>query len=132
MLVDIGATVPGMSTVDETPVRCCAPLAAPTMSDEEAATAASVFKALAEPARVRIINALANADGPVCGCDLEEPIGLSQPTISHHMKKLVEAGLVRREKHGTWAYYALDADACRHLAAVCAVPDLCVEPGGNP
>lgn len=107
-----------MSTTDP-PATCCAPLAAPTLSDEEARATATVFKALADPARVRIVNVLATAGQPVCACDLEEPTGLSQPTVSHHMRKLVDAGLVRRQAHGTWAYYALDPSACRHLAALC-------------
>ena len=77
------------------PVVCCAPLAAPALSDEEAEATAELFKALADPARVRIVNLLATAGEPVCVCDLIEPLGLAQPTVSHHLKKLVDAGLAR-------------------------------------
>jgi ArsR family transcriptional regulator, arsenate/arsenite/antimonite-responsive transcriptional repressor len=76
--------------------------------------AAWVFKALADPARLKILQFLASGqagccgDG-VCGCDLEEVTGLSQPTVSHHMKCLASAGLVKSEKRGKWMYYALDA-----------------------
>ena len=70
------------------PVACCAPLAASALSDEEAEATAAVFRALGDPARVRIVNLIATSNEPVCGCDLEEPLGLSQPTVSHHLKKL--------------------------------------------
>ena len=65
---------------------CCAPLAASELTDEEAAATAWLFKALADPHRVRIVNLLATTGEPVCGCDLEEPLGLSQPTVSFHRK----------------------------------------------
>ena len=70
------------------PVACCTPLAAPAMSDDEAAATASLFKALADPTRVRIVNMLAAADDGVCVCDLTPHLGLSQPTVSHHLRKL--------------------------------------------
>ncbi|HKI93604.1 MAG TPA: metalloregulator ArsR/SmtB family transcription factor, partial [Gaiellaceae bacterium] len=70
------------------PVACCAPLAAPVLSDDEAAATAELFKALADPARVRIVNVLATSGEPVCVCNLVEPLGLSQPTVSHHVRKL--------------------------------------------
>ena len=99
-------------------VACCAPLNATVLSTEEAAATATLFKALSDPNRVRIVNLLAAADGPVCVCDLTEPLGIAQPTVSHHLKKLVTAGLLSREQRGQWAYYALNADAARRLAAV--------------
>jgi ArsR family transcriptional regulator len=98
------------------PAACCAPLATPTLSDGEAATLASVFKVLADPARVRIVNMLCNAAAPVCVCDFTEPLGLSQPTVSFHLKKLLTAGLVRREQRGTWAYYSLDRPVLARVA----------------
>jgi ArsR family transcriptional regulator, arsenate/arsenite/antimonite-responsive transcriptional repressor len=103
---------------DTPAVACCAPLAAPTLSPEEAETIAMVFKALADPSRVRIVNLLAAAGGPVCVCDLTAPLGIAQPTVSHHLKKLLAAGLLDRERRGTWAYYSLNRDATRRLAAV--------------
>jgi ArsR family transcriptional regulator len=107
------------------PVACCAPLAAPVLSDEEADATADLFKALAEPARVRIVNTLATSDEPVCICDLIEPLGLAQPTVSHHAKKLVEAGLVEREQRGKWAYLSLQREAVEKLAAVADLKEVC-------
>jgi ArsR family transcriptional regulator, arsenate/arsenite/antimonite-responsive transcriptional repressor len=98
--------------------QCCAPLAAPTLSDEETAATAALFKALADPHRVRIVNLLATADEPACVCDLTAPLGIAQPTVSHHLKKLVAAGLLDREQRGTWAYYSLNREALRRLADV--------------
>ena len=97
---------------------CCTPIGAPALSHEEATATAALFKALADPNRVRIVNLLAAASQPVCVCDLTEPLGIAQPTVSHHLKKLVAAGLLTREQRGTWAYYSLNHEAMRHLAAV--------------
>jgi ArsR family transcriptional regulator len=100
-------------------IDCCVPLRAEVMSDEEAQATADVFKALADPARVRIVNLLATCDGEaVCICNLTEPLGLSQPTVSHHMKRLLDAGLVEREQRGKWAYFSLRRDAVEKLALV--------------
>ena len=99
-------------------VRCCAPLATAQLSGEEATATAALFKALADPQRVRLVNLLATAGEPVCVCDLTDALGIGQPTVSHHLKKLLTAGLVRREQRGTWAYYAVDTEAMRRLAAV--------------
>ena len=107
------------------PVACCAPLAASTLSDDEAEATAELFKALADPARVRLVNLLAQGDGPVCMCELIEPVGLSQPTVSHHMKKLVEAGLIEREQRGKWAYFSLKREAVETLAAVADLKGVC-------
>lgn len=107
------------------PVTCCAPLAAPTLSDEQAEATAALFRALGDPARVRIVNVLATAGGEVCGCDLTEGLGLSQPTVSHHLKKLHESGLLEREQRGKWAYYSLKRDAVRTLAAVTVLEEAC-------
>ena len=105
-------------SMDVVSLACCRPLAASSFSDEEAAGAAAIFKALADPARVRIVNVLATGDEPVCVCDLIEPLGLSQPTVSHHLKKLRAAGLLRREQRGVWAYYSLDEDALARAATL--------------
>ena len=100
------------------PVGCCGPLAAAALSDYQAIATAAVFKALADPARVRIVNMLATSDGPVCVCHLIDPLGLSQPTVSHHLKKLTDAGLLEREQRGKWAYFSLRPEAVETLAAV--------------
>ena len=102
----------------ETPIACCVPLATPLLSTEEAAATAALFRALADPARVRIVNALATTDDPVCVCELIEPLGLSQGTVSHHLKKLTDAGLLEREQRGRWAYYSLSPEAASTLAAL--------------
>jgi ArsR family transcriptional regulator len=109
----------------ETPIACCAPLAAPVLGEQEAAATAELFKALADPARVRIVNVLATTDEPVCACELIEPLGLAQPTVSHHLKKLTEAGLLEREQRGKWAYYSLKRDAVEKLAAVADLKGVC-------
>ena len=109
----------------ETAVACCAPLAAPTLDDEEAVATAELFKALGDPARVRIVNLLATSGEPVCVCELIEPLGLSQPTVSHHLKKLVDAGLLEREQRGKWAYFSLKRDAVEKLAAVADLKGVC-------
>jgi ArsR family transcriptional regulator, arsenate/arsenite/antimonite-responsive transcriptional repressor len=96
---------------------CCARLGAPGLSDDQAEATARVFKALADPARVKIVNLLATGPDPVCVCEFTEPLGLSQPTVSHHLKKLLDAGLLEREQRGTWAYYRLRRDALGGLAA---------------
>ena len=96
---------------------CCAPLGAPSLTDDQAEATARGFKALADPARVKIVNLLAVSPQPVCVCEFTGPLGLSQPTVSHHLKKLLEVGLVEREQRGTWAYYRLRPDALGGLAA---------------
>ena len=106
-------------------IDCCAPLAAAILSDEEAAATAELFKALADPARVRIVNVLASAGEPVCACNLNAPVGLSQPTVSHHLKKLVEVGLLDREQRGKWAYFSLRPEAVAKLAAVADLKGVC-------
>lgn len=105
-------------TVLEAPAACCTPLAATGMSDADAETTATVFKALADPGRVRIVNLLATAPGPVCVCDLTPALGLSQPTVSFHLKKLVQAGLLEREQRGSWAFYSVNRAALERLSTV--------------
>ena len=107
------------------PLACCAPLAAPRLSDEAAAATAEVFKALADPARVKIVNLLATRAEPVCVCELVVPLGLSQPTVSHHLKRLVEAGLLEREQRGKWAHFSLKREAVAKLAAVADLKEVC-------
>jgi ArsR family transcriptional regulator len=88
------------------------------MSEADAEATAAVFKALADPARVRLVNLLATAEEPVCVCQLTPAIGLSQPTVSHHLKKLVQAGLLQRGQRGVWAYYSLDRDGLERVAGI--------------
>jgi ArsR family transcriptional regulator, arsenate/arsenite/antimonite-responsive transcriptional repressor len=105
------------------PIACCAPLAAPDLSDEEATATASLFAALANPARVRIVNLLAGSDDPVCLCNLTDPLGLAQATVSAHLKKLVDAGLVSREERGKWSYFSLNSQAFERVAALADLPE---------
>ena len=87
------------------PVICCGPVT-PSLGEQACEELASRFKALADPTRVAIVNRLAAAD-EVCVCDLNSAFALSQPTISHHLKILRQAGLVESSRRGTWAYYRL-------------------------
>jgi ArsR family transcriptional regulator, arsenate/arsenite/antimonite-responsive transcriptional repressor len=85
---------------------CCPPLLDGALSAEEAAQLASAFKVLADPARLRLLSLIAaQPGGEACNCDLIEPLGLSQPTVSHHLRVLHEAGFLDREKRAQWAYY---------------------------
>jgi ArsR family transcriptional regulator len=106
---------------DASPAACCVPIATKGMSREDAAVTAKLFKALADPHRVRVLNTLAVSGEPVCVCDLTELLGVSQPTVSFHMKKLLDAGLLEREQRGVWAYYALRRDALDRLRGVLAL-----------
>ncbi len=109
----------------ETAVACCAPLGAPVLDAEEAAATAELFRALGDPARVRIVNLLATSSEPVCACELYEPLGLSQPTVSHHLKRLTDAGLLERRQRGKWAYFSLKRDAVEKLAVVADLKGVC-------
>jgi ArsR family transcriptional regulator len=107
------------------PVACCAPLSAPTLTEEEAQGTAELFKALGDPARVRIVNLIARADEAVCACDFNDALGLAQPTVSHHLKKLSDAGLLEREQRGKWAYFSLKREAVEKLAVVADMKEVC-------
>ena len=106
-------------------IACCAPLAAPSLSDADAEATAELFRVLGDPARVKIVNALARRAEPVCACEFEPAVGLAQPTVSHHLKRLTEAGLLEREQRGKWAYYSLAQDAVEKLAAVADLNAAC-------
>ena len=85
---------------------CCAPVTGGALDTAAAERLARIFKALGDPTRVRLLSLIAAADGgEACICDLTGPVALSQPTVSHHMKQLVDAGLVTREQRGKWAYF---------------------------
>lgn len=104
-------------------VDCCSPLDREPLSADAAAELASVLKALAEPTRLRLMSLIAaHADGEACVCDLSEPIAVSQPTVSHHLKVLHEAGLVTRERRGTWVYYRAVPQRLASLSQLLAVP----------
>ncbi len=98
---------------------CCAPLLREPVTAAQAADLARTLKALADPTRLRLVSMVAaHEDGEACVCDLTEPLGLTQPTISHHLKILVDAGIFTREKRGVWAYYALVPSALDALSSV--------------
>lgn len=85
---------------------CCAPVSASPLSDDEAEELAAAFKVLADPVRLRLYSLIAaDPDGEVCACEVVDVLDRSQPTISHHLKVLYEAGLLDREKRGTWVFY---------------------------
>lgn len=87
------------------------------MAPDEAERIAHTFKALGDPTRVRLLSLIAaSEDGEACICDLTEPVGLSQPTVSHHMKLLVDAGLAVREQRGRWAYYRVVNETLEHAS----------------
>jgi ArsR family transcriptional regulator, arsenate/arsenite/antimonite-responsive transcriptional repressor len=92
-------------TVTLDPVACCGPVRSVVLDEEQAELLARSFAALADPIRLRLLSFIASADDEVCACDLVEPSGRSQPTVSHHMKILFDAGLVEREKRGLWVWY---------------------------
>lgn len=99
---------------------CCPPLTG-SLSEQDAELAARAFAALADPARLRLLSLIASAEpGEACACDLVEPLGKSQPTVSHHLKVLHEAGLVTREKRGSWMWYSVVPERLAQLRAVLA------------
>lgn len=96
---------------------CCSPLTGGVLDTAAAERLAAVFKALADPARVKLVSLIAASEGgESCICDLTGPLGLSQPTVSHHMKMLVDAGLVSRDQRGKWAYYRVNVTALDRIA----------------
>jgi len=101
-----------------TAVSCCVALDEAVLSPEDAANTARLFKALADPNRVRLVHLLATQDEATCVCDLAEAIGVSQPTVSHHLRVLWEAGLVTREHNGSFVYYGVDRNALSRAGAV--------------
>jgi ArsR family transcriptional regulator len=109
----------------EAPIVCCVPLATPVLDEDEAIATAELFKSLADPARVRIMNILATNPDAVCACEFEPVLGLSQATVSHHLKRLTDAGLIEREQRGRWAYFSLQRDAVEKLAAVADLKGVC-------
>ena len=105
-------------------IDCCRPLDAGALADEEAEATARVFKTLADPARVKIVNLLAAGPEPVCACEFIPALGLTQATVSHHLKKLTDVGLLEREQRGKWAYFSLKPGALAQLANLIRIPEV--------
>ncbi|MGV8895213.1 MAG: ArsR/SmtB family transcription factor [Rhodoglobus sp.] len=110
-----------MSTMTLLPVidaaACCAPLTRDPLTQSQADDLARSLKAIADPARLRLISIIAASEGQeACVCELTEPLNIGQPTVSHHLKVLTEAGFVTRSKRGTWAYYTLVPGALDSVA----------------
>jgi ArsR family transcriptional regulator len=105
-------------------IDCCRPLDAEALDDEDAEATARVFKTLADPARVKIVNLLAGSGEPVCACEFIPALGLTQATVSHHLKKLTDVGLLEREQRGKWAYFSLKSDALEQLANLIRIPEV--------
>jgi ArsR family transcriptional regulator len=102
---------------------CCSPVVGDVLTAGEAETLAASLKAIADPVRLRLISLVATHDGgEACVCELTEPVGLSQPTVSHHLKILVDAGVLARQQRGKWAYYRLVPSALNAISALIATP----------
>jgi ArsR family transcriptional regulator len=102
---------------------CAIPLVREPIGEAAAAGLAQVFKALGDPVRLRLVSLIgAHQGGEVCVCDLTEAFDLTQPTISHHLKVLREAGIITSERRGTWVYYRLEPAALERMAALLTVP----------
>jgi len=100
-------------------VACCSPLLDEPLTAQAAERISPLLKALADPVRLRLLSLVAaHADREACVCDLNEAFDLSQPTISHHLKVLHEAGLLERTKRGTWVYYSVRREALADLASL--------------
>lgn len=108
-----------LELTDASAPACCSPLTREPIGESEATRLAAAFKAVADPARLRLLSIIAShAGAEACVCDLTEPLDLSQPTVSHHLKILVDAGLLTRDKRGRWAYYAVVPGALDTLGTV--------------
>jgi ArsR family transcriptional regulator len=108
-----------LTTPAEPARECCPPLVREPLSASQAADLAHVLKALADSTRLRLVSMVAaHEDGEACVCELTDPLGLSQPTISHHLKILVDAGIFTRSQRGKWAYYAIVPQALDTLAGI--------------
>ena len=102
---------------------CCSPVVGQVITPDEAETLATSLKAVADPVRLRLISLVAaHADAEACVCDLTDPVGLSQPTVAHHLKVLVDAGSFPREQRGRWAYYRLVPDTLSSIARLLTTP----------
>ncbi|HYA09532.1 MAG TPA: metalloregulator ArsR/SmtB family transcription factor [Gaiellaceae bacterium] len=105
-------------------IECCRPLGTPSLGDDEAEATARLFKALADPARVKIVSVVAASDEAVCACEFVPSLGLSQATVSHHLKRLTDAGLLEREQRGKWAYFSLNTHVLTKLEDIVRIPEV--------
>ena len=113
--------LPTLTLEPATRADCCTPVTGAVLAQDAADRLAKTLKALADPARLRLLSIVAaHVDAEACVCDLTEPIGLSQPTVSHHLKVLVDAGFLTRSKRGTWAYYRIVPGSLDAIASVLA------------
>lgn len=97
---------------------CCPSSREPALARERAQGLAERMKAVADPTRLQILAMIESSEnGSACVCDLTEPLGLSQPTVSHHLKKLADAGLISGERRGTWAYYSINRERFSELSS---------------
>ncbi len=107
---------------------CCAPLLDGTLTEADATDLAGRFKVLADPARLRLLSLIAASPDGACACELVQPVGRSQPTVSHHLKALREAGLVESERRGPWIWYRVVPEQVAALRDALAVPDAVAAP----
>ncbi|MEV0203474.1 metalloregulator ArsR/SmtB family transcription factor [Nonomuraea sp. NPDC050691] len=111
---------------------CCAPMVREPLAEDDAAELARMFKALSDPVRLRLLSLIASHEGgEACVCDLTGPFDVSQPTISHHLKVLREAGLVGSERRGTWVYYWVVPAALNRLSGLLQIPVRVSVPAGS-
>lgn len=130
MTVDIWWTIPSiavnmldMRLIQQIEDACCPSVLKEPLDEREAESLAAALRVLADPARLRLVSLIAaQPDAEACVCNLTEPLGLSQPTVSHHVKVLHEAGILSREQRGRWAYYRLVAEPLRLLSDALSVP----------
>lgn len=114
-------SLPGHPPVEDFAEACCTPTGEPAMSEETASSLAGQFKALADPNRLRMVSIISSSPGSeACVCDITESLDLGQSTVSHHLKILMDAGILTREKRGVWAYYSLVPGILTRLAGVLA------------
>lgn len=118
MSVNIG-TMMSLNLLED----CCSPVLSDVLPGDEATRLAAAFRVLGDPARLRLLSLIGSRPaGEACGCELIEPLGLSQPTVSHHLKVLHEAGLLEREKRGTWVFYRVAPGPLAALGNALQVP----------
>jgi ArsR family transcriptional regulator, arsenate/arsenite/antimonite-responsive transcriptional repressor len=105
-------TTHALPVIDQPTAPCCEPLDAGRLGAEQATSLARRLKVLADPTRLRLLSMLLDSDaGEACTCDLVEPLGLSQPTVTHHLQRMAEAGIVHGERRGRWTFYSVDKNA---------------------
>lgn len=106
-----------LSAATDADPTCCTPNLGSAMARDDAQRAARLLKAIADPTRIQLLSLIASS-GEACACDLNGPVGLSQSTVSHHLKVLTEAGLLTREQRGTWAWFSIEEDRIGELSAL--------------